>query len=57
METPEQLLISALYRIACSQSVETRSDMIDEASQALSAYMKATGLEALDVPKKKEPVN
>ena len=54
---PEQILISALYKIACDQKIETREDMIDVAAQALSDYMAAEKLDTLDVPKKPERPN
>jgi hypothetical protein len=55
--TPEEILVVALYDIACNRQVNTYEDMIDTAVNGLSAYMKAKKIDILEVPgRPKEPV-
>ena len=57
MKDSAQILVSALYKIACDQKVETREAMIDVAVKALSDYMKEEKLDSINVHKKPEALN
>ena len=58
--TPEEILLVACFDIACNQDIQERDEMIDVASNALSSYMRAKGIDELTVPgrpKKKEKMD
>ena len=47
----QQILIDALYQIACGNTMHTREELINSASEALIAFMHASGIDVLTVTK------